>query len=483
MVSMTRAEAKEAFNHVLDTVVDRADSSSLKSSLYEDGITDIFDLITVTDDVIDNLTYEDSDDKIYYPVKKGDKMLLRCLLAYHQSLESVTGDVDYNTITQANFDSYRISPAYRAHLYQPYPTLSSPAPTTSLPTASSQPLHFSPVAMFHRTIKKDPSLFPTLKDDKYHDVWHRSFNTQAVAQDVSDLLHETYVPSTADDIALFVEKQKFVYAVLESKVLTDRGKAIICDHEHDFDAQKVYKKLKDYHLKSTKAKIESSVLLSYITSAKLGDCTWNGTTEAFVINWQNQVRLYKKTVPPLIIFPIVRNALCSNGIDELRQVKNTVDHMATTSGTTLTYNEYVTLLLSAASAYDDQFKPKQSFSAIYSFVISRTTKMITMMTSPLIQTPPLTLTTQSVPSRPMLPTFDPNTHLNLILLRLGCPPKSGLVWMPPAKPFGIVLMIQQSLSFWVTSSKSRNRIAQQATLLRFDVRLSINLVNAPSRPK
>jgi hypothetical protein len=37
---------------------------------------------------------------------------------------------------------------------------------------------------------------------------------------------------------LFAEKQKFVYAVLESKVLTDRGKAIIRDHEHDFDAQK-----------------------------------------------------------------------------------------------------------------------------------------------------------------------------------------------------------------------------------------------------
>jgi hypothetical protein len=74
---MTLAEAKEAFNHVLDTVLDRGDSSSLKRSLKENGITDIFDLITVTDDVIDNLTYEDPDDKIYYTVKKGDKMLLR----------------------------------------------------------------------------------------------------------------------------------------------------------------------------------------------------------------------------------------------------------------------------------------------------------------------------------------------------------------------------------------------------------------------
>jgi hypothetical protein len=64
-----------------------------------------------------------------------------------------------------------------------------------------------------------------------------------------------HVPTTVDDIALFSEKQKFVYAVLESKVQANCGKAIIRDHEHDFDAQKVYKKLKNYHLKSTKVKI------------------------------------------------------------------------------------------------------------------------------------------------------------------------------------------------------------------------------------
>jgi hypothetical protein len=93
--------------------------------------------------------------------------------------------------------------------------------------------------MFRRSIKKDPSLFPVLKDDKYNDVWLRSFNTQAVAQDVAGVLDERYVPTTVNDIALFSEKQKFVYAVLESKVQTNCGKAIIHDHEHDFDAQKV----------------------------------------------------------------------------------------------------------------------------------------------------------------------------------------------------------------------------------------------------
>jgi hypothetical protein len=70
---------------------------------------------------------------------------------------------------------------------------------------------FSPVSLFHRAIKKDPALFLTLKDDRYHDVWHCSFKTQAVAQDVAEVLDEKYVPSTADDIAVFHEKKKFLY--------------------------------------------------------------------------------------------------------------------------------------------------------------------------------------------------------------------------------------------------------------------------------
>jgi hypothetical protein len=61
-------------------------------------------------------------------------------------------------------------------------------------------------------------------------------------------------------------------------VLTDRGKAIIRDHEDDFNAQKVYPNLKAHHLTSTKIMIIASTILAYITSAKLGDGNWNGST-------------------------------------------------------------------------------------------------------------------------------------------------------------------------------------------------------------
>jgi hypothetical protein len=51
------------------------------------------------------------------------RKVIRCcldvFLAYQHSLEAATGDVDYKAITQANLDSYCVSPAYRATLYQP----------------------------------------------------------------------------------------------------------------------------------------------------------------------------------------------------------------------------------------------------------------------------------------------------------------------------------------------------------------------------
>jgi hypothetical protein len=96
---------------------------------------------------------------------------------------------------------------------------------------------------------------------------------------------------------LFNENQKYVYAILESKIPTDCGKAIVMDYEATYYAKQVHKKLTDHHLRSTKTLIESSTVLSYLTSAQLGSEEWNGTTEGFITHWSNQVCLYERQVP------------------------------------------------------------------------------------------------------------------------------------------------------------------------------------------
>ena len=116
--------------------------------------------------------------------------------------------------------------------------------------------------------------------------------------------------------------------------------------------------------------MESSTLLSYITSVRLGNGEWKGTTEAFILNWINQVRLYERQVPDSDHFSdgqkrvMLENAV--HGLSELRQVKNNADLEKTKTGQTLRFDQYTSLLLSAAAAYDSQFATKRIKHQVFS---------------------------------------------------------------------------------------------------------------------
>ena len=182
-------------------------------------------------------------------------------------------DDDWMKLTQTEFDEFRIDPTNLARV-------SSLVPAPSTARNSNSNFKQSMVELFRRGIKRDPASFPTLKDEKFNDSWHRSFETQARAQDVYNVLDANYKPNTQEEKDLFIEQQKYVYAVLESKLLTDVGKSFVREHEKDFNAQLVYIKLQAHHLKSTKAMINSSTILSYITSVRLGNGEWKGSTRS-----------------------------------------------------------------------------------------------------------------------------------------------------------------------------------------------------------
>ena len=63
---------------------------------------------------------------------------------------------------------------------------------------------------------------------------------------------------------------------------TDRGTVFVGKHEVDRDAQKIFEKTINFNLHSRTADIDASFTLRYITSAKLGEGTWNGTTVGFI---------------------------------------------------------------------------------------------------------------------------------------------------------------------------------------------------------
>jgi hypothetical protein len=81
------------------------------------------------------------------------------------------------------------------------PRASVPSSTAAAKTVGNTGFvpQYSPADMFRCGIKQDSTLFPTLKDEKFNDSWHRSFVNQARAQDVSEVFDPSYVPSTTSE--------------------------------------------------------------------------------------------------------------------------------------------------------------------------------------------------------------------------------------------------------------------------------------------
>ena len=193
---LTRNEAKSTFTHIMDNVLGRKDGCALKASLVDEGIDDIFSLMSLDEGIIDGLKFKDqADGDTLKPIRLSDKMLLKCFLHFitNKDLEGTPiNDHDWTEITQEEFDEFRISPTYIATRT---PTaLSLPAIHKTGPNTSANPNSYSPADIFRRGIKKDATLFPVLKDEKFNDSWHRSFVNQARAQDLSEVLDPTYKP-------------------------------------------------------------------------------------------------------------------------------------------------------------------------------------------------------------------------------------------------------------------------------------------------
>jgi hypothetical protein len=215
---------------------------------------------------------------------------------------------------------------------------------------------------FKKGIKRDSSSFLVYKDEKQWDTWQRSTLALARAQDVHEVLDASYVPVSSEDKQLFAMKQEFMYAVFERTLQTDMGKTFVRRHEADFDAQTIYVSLVEYSIQSTKASLDTSKILAYITSARLGDGGWTGKLETFILQWQDKLRLYDKLVQDTERFPAsIKRVMLENAVHpiaELRAVKNQADQLKTTSGTALTYEEYCRLVLSAAASYDNELLPR-----------------------------------------------------------------------------------------------------------------------------
>ena len=61
---------------------------------------------------------------------------------------------------------------------------------------------------------------------------------------MSDVLDFNYIPSNQHEPDLLDKKQKYMYAMFEKTLMTDKDKALVWMNQHHYNAQQIYKVLK-----------------------------------------------------------------------------------------------------------------------------------------------------------------------------------------------------------------------------------------------
>jgi hypothetical protein len=206
------------------------------------------------------------------------------------------------------------------------------------------------------------TLYPSLKHDHQFDTWNRETKAVADTQGLSNVLDPKYAPTAIDGIALFKEQKIFMFAVFNKILLTDHGKKIVQAHQVDSNAQAIYEELRDYSLESTRSSLDASKLLTHITSSRIDDGHWRGTTHGYFLHWQDQVRKYHTMIPKSDCFhnnqlrTMIQNAIKTQAA--LQVVQSQAQQFKVQNGKELSYQQYCALLKSAAVAYDDTHKEK-----------------------------------------------------------------------------------------------------------------------------
>ena len=149
---------------------------------------------------------------------------------------------------------------------------------------------------FKKGTKRDASVYPILKNDKYYDTFQRSFLANLKAQGLYDVADPDHDPESGDiyEQELFKGKQSFVYSVLVTSLQTEKGRELV--KEFEGDARSIILKLHHYHTKSNVAQHDIITLTTEITNLTLND-SWKGTVRQFLSHFKEKLRLLDSLVP------------------------------------------------------------------------------------------------------------------------------------------------------------------------------------------
>ena len=158
----------------------------------------------------------------------------------------------------------------------------------------------------------------------------------------------------------------FMYSVFNKCLLSDMGKTIMRKHLDTINAHFVWEEFAIHMTTSAKGKAEKHRLHTYVMTTVL-DKSWRGTTEQFVLHFNEEFRQLGEVSPTEESLPyttrltLLQTAV--HNIPELRMVETMEEFISlssTTPGPTMGYDNYLTLLQNPCIRYDGSQKSRSS---------------------------------------------------------------------------------------------------------------------------
>jgi len=330
-------------------------------SLHNGGYLRASDLFNLNEQETSRLTFIDNTtpgNPITCTLNRGYQVRLLALQSFwmvfeHTNQRPMT-DTDWGRgVTEAQMDEFIM----RGHvLINPTQPVHQMANAQSSASRSN-----TAIDAFRKTIRRDPAHFTVFSDRNEWASWQLAFEATARAQDLQDLLNPTYVPSTSDERDVFDAKQQYMFSVFVRTLLTDEGKTLVRRHMANYNAQLIYKELKEYHNKSIHSEIKGSSILNFLSSFRLNGTNWaGGDTVSFLNYYVEQMRRYDEislSANAPVLHDLHKIQLLDaavQGIEDLRQVRimyNTVCLHHQQHGT---FENFYDLLYKAATTHDEQ---------------------------------------------------------------------------------------------------------------------------------
>ena len=308
------------------------DPDPIPKALMYNGYTNIYDLLAITEQDLNDIEVFDVNDKpIVFGRAYKNAILALPSYQYHNHV------TDWRNVLKRDFDSWRrANPTLRGPvssrgelLDPPQKTPSEPAASTgaAIPTdfarefatafarAMPKPATSADIAhaisravpptpsgatvvttasghptvteSFNKNMKRSVSDYKAFKDKNQWLKWNRELHAMGAVHDINEVFDKTYVPATPEERELFANKKKFAFAIFTTTLVESSAAEVLRQYSDPKDkatygdAQAVYARLEELMSGGVTSTINMQEIGKKIDEMKL-DHSWTSTTESFI---------------------------------------------------------------------------------------------------------------------------------------------------------------------------------------------------------